>query len=241
MNRTDRLHAIHEALRRAGRAGLTAAQLAEDLEVSTRTIKRDVDALQQAGSPIWAQHGPGGGYRLDAQATLPPVAFTPAQAVAAAVALAVVPAGSPFTVDARAAAHKVLDTLGPVARDRAEALAGRIWVLHNDGRAGRRSTGVLRALERSLVENLVVSITYQGKGTDQGQGQATSRMVEPIILAWTFGRWYLVAHCRLRDDIRWFRLDRISKANCRREPYQPRPVADIGQPPLEAGPLSARR
>lgn len=78
MNRTERLYALHEALRRAGTGGCTAARLAEDLEISVRTVKRDVSALQQSGVPVWAQHGPGGGYRLDPSATLPPVAFSPA-------------------------------------------------------------------------------------------------------------------------------------------------------------------
>ena len=54
MNRTDRLHALSEELRRAGQHGRTAARLAGWLEVSTRTIKRDVAALQQAGLPVWS-------------------------------------------------------------------------------------------------------------------------------------------------------------------------------------------
>jgi len=73
VNRTDRLHALSEELRRAGQHGRTAARLAGWLEVSTRTIKRDVAALQQAGLPVWSQAGPGGGYVLDEAATLPPV------------------------------------------------------------------------------------------------------------------------------------------------------------------------
>ncbi len=98
MNRTDRLHALGEELRRAGPRGRTAARLAGWLEVSTRTIKRDVAALQQAGLPVWAQAGPGGGYVLDEAATLPPVNLTSAQAVALAVALAA-QADAPYAVD----------------------------------------------------------------------------------------------------------------------------------------------
>ena len=76
--------------------------------MSVWTVKRDVSALQQAGVPIWATAGPGGGYALDAAATLPPVNLTPAQAVAVAVALAEAP-DAPFAVDGRAALQKVLD------------------------------------------------------------------------------------------------------------------------------------
>src|SRR5919112_5266428 len=127
VNRTDRLHALTEELRRAGPRGRTAQRLAGWLEVSTRTVKRDVAALQQAGVPVWATAGPGGGYVLDAAATLPPVNLTPAQAVAVAVALAEAP-DAPFAVDGRAALQKVLDVMGPTARTEAERLAGRVWV-----------------------------------------------------------------------------------------------------------------
>src|SRR5688572_26638243 len=107
MNRTDRLYAIVEELRAAGARGRTAAALAGTFEVATRTVKRDVSALQQAGVPIWATGGPGGGYVLDAAATLPPITFTAAEATALALALAVQP-GLPFSEDGRSALAKVL-------------------------------------------------------------------------------------------------------------------------------------
>lgn len=234
MNRTDRLHAIHEAIRRTGGEGITAGRLAADLEVSVRTIKRDVSALQQAGAPIWAQQGPGGGYRLDASATMPPVAFTPSQAVAAAIALAALPPGSPFGVDARAAADKILDTLGPSVQARARALGEQVWVLHDHPKPTRSAppAPARRAIERSLVDGYAVAITYRG-----ADAEVTNRVVEPIILAWGHRRWYLVAHCRLRDDIRWFRLDRVERADGTRQAYRPRPLAEIGEPPEGARPV----
>src|SRR4051795_10889395 len=127
VNRTDRLHALTEELRRTGPRGRTAGWLAGWLEVSARTVKRDVSALQQAGGAIWATAGPGGGDGLGAGAPLPPVNLTPAQAVAVAVALAGAP-DAPFAVDGRAALQKVLDVMGPAARVEAEWLAGRVWV-----------------------------------------------------------------------------------------------------------------
>ncbi len=66
MNHTDRLYAITEELRRATPHGVIAQQLARMLEVSERTVKRDVSALQQAGVPICAQTGVGGGFFLSA-------------------------------------------------------------------------------------------------------------------------------------------------------------------------------
>ncbi|NKY39299.1 HTH domain-containing protein, partial [Cellulomonas septica] len=64
MNRTDRLYAMAEELRRVGPRGTTSARLARLFEVTARTVKRDVSALQQAGLPVVAQAGAGGGYVL---------------------------------------------------------------------------------------------------------------------------------------------------------------------------------
>lgn len=253
MNRTERLYALAEELRRAGRTGTTGPRLAAAFEVSERTIKRDVAALQQAGLTIWAQAGPGGGYVLDPSASLPPVNFTPGQAVAVAVALATLPPGSPFAVDALAARGKVWDALAAGDRVRAEALAARVWVRHEvpgppdvaaspDGAVppetdvapgggdvvGRARThlGVLRAVEQSLAGERVLAIRYR-----DGRGVETSRRVEPVLLAHTDGRWYLVAWCRSREAIRWFRLSRVQRADLTAETYAPRPVEDVGEPP----------
>lgn len=237
MNRTDRLYAITEELRRAGRAGTTGPRLARLLEVSERTIKRDVSALQQSGLPIWAQAGPGGGYVLDAAASLPPVNFTPSQAVAVAIALATLPGGSPFGTDARAAQSKMWDALGPGDRERAEHLAGRVWLRppleRADGGGDRADPNVLRALEQSLASQRVLAIRYL-----DGQGKESSRRVEPVILAHTEGHWYLVAWCRLRSAIRWFRVDRIERADLTAETHEPRDVAEAGEPPSSAAPVA---
>jgi predicted DNA-binding transcriptional regulator YafY len=244
VNRTERLYAIAEELRRAGRTGTTGPRLAAALEVSERTIKRDVAALQQAGLTIWAQAGPGGGYVLDPSASLPPVNFTPGQAVAVAVALATLPPGSPFAVDALAARGKVWDALAAGDRERAEALAARVWVRHDAldaspeapaaagggvvGRA-RSHLGVLRAVEQALAASRVLAIRYR-----DGRGATSSRRVEPVLLAHTDGRWYLVAWCRSREAIRWFRLERVERADLTAETYAARPVADVGDPPVGA-------
>ncbi len=236
MNRTDRLYAVAEELRRAGRRGSTGSRLARLLEVSERTIKRDVAALQQAGAPIWAQAGPGGGYVLDGSASLPPVNFTPAQAVAVAVALAALPPGSPFSADGAAARGKVFDALGPADRARATDLAGRVWI---DGErpaapadaAAAASPTVLRAVEAALSRRLVLAIRYRDR-----KGTVTRRSVEPVLLARTGGAWYLVAWARDRDAVRWFHLGRVEAADLTREAYAPRDVAVVGAPPASAGP-----
>ncbi|MGY1635105.1 helix-turn-helix transcriptional regulator [Geodermatophilus sp. SYSU D00742] len=224
MNRTDRLHALTEELRRAGPRGRTADRLARWLEVSPRTVKRDVAALQQTGVPVHATAGPGGGYVLDAAATLPPVNLTPAQAVAVAVALAGA-ADAPFAVDGRAALAKVLDALGPAARGEAERLGARVWL----GGTGTRPPGPVAVVEEALVRRRVVAIGYRDRG-----GTASRRRVEPHLVARTAGSWYLAAWCRERDAPRWFRWDRIEAADLTTDPVADRDPAVFGTPPPDA-------
>ncbi|HET6394904.1 MAG TPA: WYL domain-containing protein [Blastococcus sp.] len=223
MNRTDRMHAVAEELRRAGPSGRTARRLAAWLEVSPRTIKRDVAALQQTGVPIWATGGPGGGYVLDAAATLPPVNLTPAQAVAVAVALAGA-TDAPFATDGRTALEKVLDVMGPGAREEAERLGGRVWV-----RGGRQRPGPAAVVEEALLRRRVVSIRYR-----DGEGSVSRRRVEPHLLARTGDRWYLIAWCRDRQAPRWFRWDRLEAADLTTEAARERDPALYGTPPPDA-------
>ncbi len=225
MNRTDRLYAVREELRRAGSAGRTAERLAELFEVSVRTIKRDISALQHGGFPVWAQPGPGGGYAVDAAATLPPVNFTDAEVSGLAAAVAA-HRGQPFDSHARAALAKVLSVMDAAAKERSNELGNRIWIDHTDTPG---NASIRRAIERALHERRVLSMSYRPE-----HGEETARRVDPVFLAHTEGRWHLVAHCRTRDAIRWFRLDRITAAHLTAEPARAIPVESVGTPPPTA-------
>jgi len=227
VNRTERLHALSESLRRAGARGRTADQLAEDFEVTSRTIKRDLAALEASGLPIWGRTGPGGGYGLMERSSLPPVNFTAAQALALAAAVTVA-TQAPFSDSARAATRKVLDVLDPATRRRATDLSQRIWV--DVGPSAPRR--IVSVLEQALVDQVTVNLTY----TD-ATGQRTRREIEPMIFALTGGRWLLVAWCRLRVDIRWFTLSRIQNATATRHPCTGHDIGDIGTPPEQARPV----
>jgi predicted DNA-binding transcriptional regulator YafY len=225
MNRTDRLYAIVEELRAAGGRGRTAAALAGTFEVATRTIKRDVSALQQAGVPIWASAGPGGGYVLDATATLPPISFTAAEATALALAIAVQP-GLPFAEDGRSALAKVLAAMPAAGAADARDLASRTWVRPG---ARRAPVAVTRVLDEALRHRRVVAVDYTARTGES----TTGRPIEPMAYALhEDGRWYLLAWCRLREAGRWFRLERIDAARLTGQTFADRDLREtFGAPP----------
>ncbi len=229
MNRTERLYAITEELRAAGRSGRTGAWLAKRLEVSGRTVKRDIDALLQLGVPLWAQSGPGGGYVLDTSSSMPPLNLTAAEAAAIAVALAALPA-LPFAVDGRSALSKVLGAMPAAERERAGSIARRLW-LRTPERAPRPA--VANVLDEAVRRQQVVVLRYASP-----RGTVTERAVEPVALAATDGHWYLLAWCRLRVAPRWFRTDRIVAAHLTSEAAPDHdPATLFGTPPPDARPV----
>lgn len=227
MRRAERLHAISESLRRSGIRGISADRLAAEFGVSVRTIKRDIDALENSGAPVWARPGPGGGYGLAAGSTLPPVTLSPTQAVALMAAVSAA-ADAPYADLANAGVRKIIDVLDPLTRSRAEALADRVWV--NTESPASRATG--SALEAAMAEQKVVRIDYVA-----ASGDATTRDVEPVLFASTSGQWYLVGWCRLRDAMRWFKLSRITRASVTTLDCTGHTVAEVGEPPAGARPV----
>jgi len=225
MNRSDRLYALREQLRRAGPAGRTAGRLAEVFEVSVRTIKRDISTLQHGGFPVWARPGPGGGYVVDAAATLPPVNFTDAEISGLAAAVAA-HRGQPFDSYARAALVKALSVMDARAQERATVLNNRVWIDRTDTASDARTR---RAIEEALHEQRVLVVHYRDRHDKQ-----TTRRVDPVLLARTRGEWYLVGYCRTREALRWFRLDRFTAAHCTTEPAAKIPAAAVGAPPATA-------
>ncbi len=146
MNRTDRLYALVEELRAHAPRTVRAVALAQHFEVSTRTIERDLLALQEAGVPIWAQPGPGGGYGLNVETTLPPLNLTPAEAAALATALAALGA-MPLTGAGRSALKKLTAVMAASSRDTASQLLNHIRVVQGPhGPAAAVSDVVQQAL-----------------------------------------------------------------------------------------------
>ncbi|GAA1604933.1 helix-turn-helix transcriptional regulator [Leucobacter chromiireducens] len=231
MKRAERLHAMSEMLRRSGTRGYSADRLAREFEVSVRTVKRDLAALERSGAPLWSRPGPGGGYGFAAAATLPPVTLSPEQAVALLSAVSAAQ-DAPYADLAVAGVQKVLDVLDPGTRARADALARRVWVTD----AERPARLVRSAVEAAMADQRVVRIQYVA-----GDGAITTRDVEPVLFAAAHGTWYLVGWCRLRDAMRWFRVARIERASVTKTPCSGHTVAEVGDPPANTRPVHRAR
>jgi predicted DNA-binding transcriptional regulator YafY len=225
MNRTDRLYALVEELRASAPRARSAQRLAERFEVAVRTIQRDLLALQEAGVPIWATPGPGGGYTIDPGHTLPPLNFTPSEAAAIALAMAR-SAPMPFDDAARTALHKVVAAMSGTGRTGAADLLARIHLLHAKGELA--AAPVVRAVQQAGVERRVLCLDYRDK---HGQ-PTTARRVEPLGFVGAERDWYLVGWCRLRDAVRVFRLDRITmiEVTTERSPERPPAALEDGCP-----------
>ncbi|TDD10841.1 helix-turn-helix transcriptional regulator [Nonomuraea diastatica] len=191
------------------------ALLAERLDVSPRTVRRDVDRLRELGYPIVAFKGPDGGYRLDAGAELPPLLFDDEQAVALAIALQIAATATGAGIDEAAA--RALNTVRQVMPARLRRRIDTFQVTAVERPAARPGPqvggGVLMALSAAVHTCEVLRFDY-GPASSPGLGDDAvgdpPRRVQPHHLVIWDGRWYLVAWDLDREDWRTFRADRIT-------------------------------
>jgi predicted DNA-binding transcriptional regulator YafY len=182
--------------------------LAGELGVTTRTVRRDVDRLRVLGYAVDAAPGPTGGYRLRAGSALPPLVLADDEAVVLAVGLRVAAlSGVSGSSDAAVSAVAKLEGLLPSRlRERVEALAEDVASLTSVGGAAT-DPGILAALALACRRREYVALGY----TD-AQGRATRRDVAPLRVVYADRRWYLAAQDVRRDVWRTFRIDRVSAA-----------------------------
>ncbi|WP_410661644.1 helix-turn-helix transcriptional regulator [Amycolatopsis sp. lyj-112] len=199
------------------------ALLAERLDISPRTVRRDVDRLRELGYPIATVKGPDGGYRLDAGSELPPLLFDDDQAVALAVALQIATtSGAGIEEAAMRALHTVRQVMPARLRNRIDTL--RVTAVESPAvRPDPRVGGdVLLALGAAVHAREVLRFGY-------GDSDAPPRRAEPHHLVTWHGRWYLVAWDLDREDWRTFRADRITPRTPTGPRFSPRdlPAADV--------------
>jgi predicted DNA-binding transcriptional regulator YafY len=198
--RADRLVAILLMLQR--RDQVTAAEVAEELEVSERTARRDLDALAMAGVPVYSQQGRGGGWRLAGGGRIDLSGLSSDEA--RALFLVAGPRAE-ATPEVRSALRKLVRALPEQQRSRAEAAAGAV-VLDPSGwdRTGAPAwrPPLLDQVESAVIDGECLDMAYVGRA-----GESSQRVVHPLGLATKGRTWYLVADTE--RGMRTFRVDRI--------------------------------
>jgi len=207
--RADRLVAILLMLQR--RDVVTAAEVAEELEISVRTARRDLEALAMAGVPVYPQRGRGGGWRLLGGGRLDLSGLTAGEARSLFVLVGGRPEVGP---EVRSALRKLLRALPEPLREGAEAAAGSVVVDPvgwDRPRGEPRRPDRLDDLEAAVIDGECLHLGYRARS-----GEVTERVVHPLGLAAKGRNWYLVAGTA--TGLRTFRADRVERAERTGEP-----------------------
>jgi predicted DNA-binding transcriptional regulator YafY len=207
----------------------SGVELAERLEVSERTVRRDVDRLRQLGYPVESTRGVEGGYELTAGSSMPPLLLDEREAIALAVGLH----GAAHSVHrdvaeaSVSALAKVVAMLPPALRGQVQ-LVGDVTV-NGSWNGGARapstlSADVLGRVAQACRDGVRLNFDYTA-----ADATATHRYVEPYRLVTLASRWYLVAYDADRADWRTFRVDRMSDPVMSRNAFVPRalPADDL--------------
>lgn len=217
--RADRLLSLLLLLRRRGR--LTAAELAAELEVSVRTVLRDVEALSAAGVPVYAERGRRGGFALLGGYSTDLTGLTHAEATA------LVTAGSRATSAAlgmapalASAMRKLVAAMPEPQRASAERAGQRVLVQPEGWLAGPEPVGLLPIVQQAVFTDRRLKVRYPSRGEP-----VRWRTVDPVGLVHAGGRWYLLATHRGAD--RTYRVSRVIDAVVLDEPAHRRPDVDL--------------
>ncbi len=202
-----------------GRRDWPGNELAERLEVSPRTIRRDVDRLRTLGYPVESMTGPSGGYQLRAGMAMPPLLLDDDEAIAIAVALRTAAGSSVAGVEETAvrALVKLEQVLPAHLRRRVQAIGQATQTLQVYGSGPTVDPQCLTTLAAAVRDHERVRFAYTAR--DQA---ASKREAEPHSLVNAGRRWYLVAWDTGRTDWRSFRVDRITKVASTGVRFHPR-------------------
>ncbi|PKN94057.1 MAG: transcriptional regulator [Chloroflexi bacterium HGW-Chloroflexi-6] len=188
--------------------GQKAADLASRLGVSVRTLHRYFGMLDEMGVPVYAERGPYGGFSLVRGYKLPPLVFTPEEAVAVSLGTSLVGEmwGTLYHESAEGALAKLENVL-PDEQRQEIAWARRALVATGMNRADIQALAPsLEKLRRAVRENRRVSMIYHSGSNPHGE----QRDLDPYALVHRSGWWYVVGYCHRRSALRTFRVDRIA-------------------------------
>ena len=201
----------------------SGADLAERLEVTSRTVRNDIERLRILGYRVDSVTGPAGGYRLGAGDSLPPLLLDDEETVAVAVGLTAAASGSVTGIEESAlrALAKLERTLPDHLRSRVDALRNSIEFTADDGPTVDAATLTTVAAAAHTHETL--RFDYRGRG-----GEPSVRNTEPHTLVYSGFRWYLLAWDLERADWRIFRIDRMEPRMPTRKRFTPREAPSGG-------------
>jgi predicted DNA-binding transcriptional regulator YafY len=200
----------------------TVPALAERLEVSPRTVRRDAQRLRDLGYDVQSRPGPGAGYRLRPGTKIPPLLLTADEVATIITSLLVLETWTPDDPSASVARSKLEQTLPPALRRRAAATAISTQILREP--PAPVDWALVGALSDAVAQGARVAFDY----TDQ-RGQVSARVIEPHRHVLRKRQWYVVGFDIDRDDWRLFRLDRMRSTRLLPGVHAPRdfPFASI--------------
>jgi Predicted transcriptional regulator len=204
MNRIDRLVAILIQLQ--SKKVVTAREIADRFEISLRTVYRDVRALEEAGVPLGAEAGLG--YFINQGYHLPPVMFTRDEAAAMLTAEKMMEklTDNSLVSHYSSAMFKIKSVLRSAEKEYLEKLDSHIYVIQPPSFSQDLfPNNYLTLIQQALADKHILKIDYYSAS----EKVYTSRNIEPVGLCFYGSRWHLIAFCKLRNDYRDFRIDRI--------------------------------
>ena len=206
MNRIDRLAAI--VIQLQSKRLVKAQDIADKFSISLRTVYRDMNALVEAGIPVTGEAGIG--YRLMEGYKLPPVMFNEDEATALLTAAKLMELMSDQTSSKHynTALDKIKAVLRVSEKDHLQEIDDHIAVVAHPSFVYQKPAELhLSKILKAIASSTVIEIVY----TSIEKNELLNRQVEPIGIYYQGNHWYLIAFCRLRNDYRNFRTDKISK------------------------------
>ncbi|HEY2495115.1 MAG TPA: YafY family protein [Paenibacillus sp.] len=210
MNKTDRLLAIVLELQR--KKVLRAEDLAATFETSIRTIYRDIQALSEAGVPVVG--APGLGYSLMEGYFLPPISFTAEEAVTLLIGTEFIEQrfDTDYGIKAQTSRRKIEAILPERIRSEASRVRDTIRLLTSGGDITRgQEKEYIETIRRAILEARKVRFNYSKRMPEVDGNRQSVRDAAPYGLVLVQGSWILIAQCDLRQDIRHFRLSRMTE------------------------------
>lgn len=197
---------------------VTAKDIADKHGVSVRTVYRDIRTLEKSGIPIFTEEGKG--YSIVEGYKLPPVMFTEEEANALITAEQIINRNKDKSLidQYKSVVEKVKSILDYSQKDKSELLTDRLVIRSN--RENEKTSDYLIQLQTAITNYQVFRIEYLSL-----ENKSTQRDIEPFALIHTQDNWILIAFCRLREDFRAFRLDRIQQLNSLSSHFEPHKIS----------------